>query len=281
MPLFDHHIAVDWSAANKPTRGKDSIWIGTTGQDPINIPTRFAAMDHLARRLHEALAKGERIIIGFDFAFGYPAGTAARLRVEDWQGAWSLIHSNITDGPDNISNRFEAAGTLNALMGEAEGPFWGHPKSQSYANLQWNKPKALFEGRFPEWRLSDKQNKGSHSVWKLCYSGAVGSQTLLGIAALETLRRDPVLGPHLAIWPFETGFADDLSKPILITEIFPSAHKGCETQPYSIRDAQQVAQVSADLAAWDTAEELENRLNAPGLSGVDRSVVKREEGWII
>ena len=48
MPLFDRYIAVDWSAANSPKRGKDSIWIcefGPEGQVPsVNPPTRQAAM---------------------------------------------------------------------------------------------------------------------------------------------------------------------------------------------------------------------------------------------
>jgi len=281
MPLFHHHIAVDWSAANSPTRGKDSIWIGAAGADPINIPTRFAAMDHLARRMHDALARDERMIIGFDFAFGYPVGTAAKLGVADWSGIWSLIHATVKDGPDNVSNRFEAAGQLNKLIGEAEGPFWGHPKTQSYDNLHWGKPKALFARGFPEWRQSDLTTKGAHAVWKLAYSGAVGSQTLLGIAALERFRRDPVLGPHIAIWPFETEFADDLSKPIIITEIFPTAHPDFHQLPYAVKDAQQVAQVSADLAAWDKSGRLREALSADELSDKARAAVLREEGWIV
>ena len=27
MPLFDQYMIIDWSAANSPKRGKDSIWI--------------------------------------------------------------------------------------------------------------------------------------------------------------------------------------------------------------------------------------------------------------
>ncbi len=51
MPLFDRYIAVDWSAANSPKRGKDLIWIGDLGPagrvPSENPPTRHVAMDEI------------------------------------------------------------------------------------------------------------------------------------------------------------------------------------------------------------------------------------------
>ena len=68
MPLFDRYIAVDWSAANTPKRGKDSIWIGELGPDgrapSENPPTRHAAMASITHRLLAALRLDVRALIG-------------------------------------------------------------------------------------------------------------------------------------------------------------------------------------------------------------------------
>src|SRR5258707_13999935 len=82
MALFDTYIIVDWSASNVPKRGKDSIWIccrAPDGERFENPSTRHKARLLLADMLAEAMANGERVLAGFDFPFGYPAGFAARL----------------------------------------------------------------------------------------------------------------------------------------------------------------------------------------------------------
>src|SRR5690348_13277441 len=86
-PLFDAYVMVDWSAAGKPARGKDSIWIcygrrvhGALGRLAIeNIPTRHAARERLVTLFAAERAAGRTVLAGFDFAFGYPDGLAARL----------------------------------------------------------------------------------------------------------------------------------------------------------------------------------------------------------
>src|SRR5437762_12862436 len=80
--LFDTYVIVDWSAASQPKTGRDSIWIcrlGADGESFCNPPTRHAAKGLLADMLAGASARGERVVVGFDFPFGYPAGFAARL----------------------------------------------------------------------------------------------------------------------------------------------------------------------------------------------------------
>src|SRR5260370_17225714 len=81
--LFDHYVIVDWSAASQPKTGRDSIWIcrlGAEGETICNPPTRHAAKGALADMLARANERGERIVLGFAFPFGYPAGFAARPR---------------------------------------------------------------------------------------------------------------------------------------------------------------------------------------------------------
>src|SRR5271157_4199718 len=114
MPLFDTYIIVDWSAARTPKTGRDSIWIcrhRRNGETVANPPTRHAALALLAEMLASAMHQGERVIAGFDFPFGYPAGFARRLGLTGapWRAVWDEIASRVDDQPDNRNNRFEVA----------------------------------------------------------------------------------------------------------------------------------------------------------------------------
>ena len=91
MRLFDAYLAVDWSASAKKAPAKpsrDAVWVGerVVAQDhtPVFEPesyfrTRHACLIHLRERLIEHRDAGRRVFIGFDFAYGYPAGFAAAL----------------------------------------------------------------------------------------------------------------------------------------------------------------------------------------------------------
>ena len=92
MPLFDRIVMVDWSAAAVPTVGRDSIWIGEANAAPRNAPTRSEAMAWLRDAARECVAAGRRLLIGFDFAFGYPMGTADRFG-GGWRGVWAWLAS--------------------------------------------------------------------------------------------------------------------------------------------------------------------------------------------
>ena len=130
MKLFDGYLAVDWSANGKPKQGKDSIWIAIQGvaetEELDNPATRQEAMGRIECLLEQATAAGRRLLVGFDFPFGYPAGTARMLAGRDgWETVWSRVAEVIEDGPRNANNRFDAAASLNAAF-EGEGPFWGN-----------------------------------------------------------------------------------------------------------------------------------------------------------
>src|ERR1051326_5201996 len=133
MPvLFDHYVIVDWSAANQPKTGHDSIWIcdrGPDGETVSNPPTRHAARAHLAGILSHASERGERVILGFDFPFGYPAGFAARLGLSGtpWRALWDEIGRLVEDRPDNKKNRFAVGAALNRRVSGERFPFWGCP----------------------------------------------------------------------------------------------------------------------------------------------------------
>ena len=103
---------------------------------------------------------------------------------------------------------------------------------------------------------------------------------MLGIARLEALRHHPDLGLDIAIWPFETAFADVLDRPITIVEIYPSLFP-LDDPAITPKDRAQVETCIRRFAALDAAGELRPSLGAPAnLSPAERVILLREEGWI-
>jgi len=289
MPLFDEYLVCDWSAANGPKLGKDSIWIATATRrngrvvtsKPENIRTRHEAMEAIRTACLKAVEGGRRLFAGFDFAFGYPAGTAKAIAGKaDWQALWRVLGELIEDDDRNASNRFDVAAFLNRSCFKGNSPFWGHPAGRTYDGLGPKRPKRMPAG-ITEKRRTEMIMTGAQPVWKLAYTGAVGSQSLLGIARLEALRRDPSLKRHIAVWPFETDFAETLGKPVTLAEIYPSAfpvalHDG------EVKDAAQVRTLASAFARLDKADRFRPLLDRPA-SLDDKTIcqVLREEGWIV
>ena len=282
--LYDAHIAVDWSANASPKTGRDSIWISEDGARGINPPTRAEAMAWVRGRIARAKARGERLHIGFDFAFGLTRGAGRALLGEaGWEAYWRHLAERVEDGPRNRSNRFEVGAELNGGA-VADGPFWGHPHQHSYEGL---KPRRCATGGeawphpFPARRHCDARQRGAQEIWKLAYTGSVGSQMLLGVAALERLRRE-VEG--VAVWPFETRFGEDLSAPVLVTEIYPSAGMWDYRRLLdgaSVADEAQVMAVSGMCAEADRRGRFREWLEPADVTPQEREDAVAEEGWIV
>ncbi len=226
--MFDAHVMVDWSAANVPRTGRDSIWIcwrGAGGERLDNPPTRREAKALLYDRLRGALARGERVLLGFDFPFGYPAGFAARLGLGGtaWRAVWDEIARLIEDDDKNRSNRFEVAAALNRRISNRALPFWGCPAKQAGDYLAPTRP-CYDETGLAERRLIDdpRYMPGAQPCWKLAYPGSVGSQVLTGIPIVRALRNDPDLAERARIWPFETGLRAPEDPGLVFAEVYPS-----------------------------------------------------------
>jgi len=288
MPLFDAYLIVDWSANNSPKKGKDSIWIALAGRHGLdwteNLPTRLQAMQRIHEVIANALASGRRLFAGFDFAFGYPAGVAQIIGGSaNWQSVWARLSAVIADDAANRSNAFEVAGELNERIARQTGvmPFWGHPHQHAgrYDHLAPTKNRVAFDV-IPEFRRIEAAVRGAKSLWQLCYNGAVGKQSLLGMAHLEHLRQTTELRDHVSIWPFESRFANDLSKPVLIAEVYPSLISPRPEQG-EVLDAAQVRSLAERYAVLDANDEFEPLLAAPSLRDSDLEAVLNEEGWIV
>lgn len=266
---FDRVIVVDWSAANVPSRGADSIWIGEAGKAPVNPATRAEAEAVLAARIADALAAGERLLIGVDFPLGYPKGFAQAITGRPQALAlWDWLARHLTDSDRNASNRFEVAAALNARL-PGIGPFWGRPAGQDLPGLPARGTERQGHG-LPDRRMADRLATGAQSPWKLYTTGSVGSQALTGIPRLQALRnRFP---GRIAVWPFEPYDR----APVVLAEVFPSllAPQVAAATGYPCKDAAQVDLLARALHALGDGI-------APLLTPDAPPDTLLEEGWIL
>ena len=299
-PLFDAYIMVDWSAAAKPTTGANSIWIGVLAKDArlkhqfraVNIETRLKARAFIEDMVGKLTKRGDKVLLGFDFSLGYPAGTADAIGLDtETQPPWQAMHthlaSKLKDKENNANGRYAIAAGMNYAISKGPFPFWGAPKRDQVSTLSGTKPDftgaTLPEYRIVEAQLRDSKIAAPKSGWQLAYTGAVGSQSLTGIPHVHGLRASL---PNAKIWPFETGFAalddDTLSDvQVLMVEIYPSLLSPTP-EPGEVLDAAQVrvmARHYCDLDAkgrlsveFDTPKSLEN-------GKIDKIITV--EGWIL
>ena len=258
---FDTFVMVDWSGGNDrgPTPCADAIWIGEAGASPLYRRNRQVAEAWLLERIDHALTAGERLCLGFDFPFGYPAGFAEALTGKrDPFALWRWMSERVEDQPKS-NNRFDVAGEINQRFG-GRGPFWANALKRDVPGLP--RTKRAYHNPFPERRAVEHLAKGSFTCWQLAGAGAVGSQVIMGLPVLSRLRA--AFPDHVAVWPFQ-----ELNKRITLVEIWPSLTVGKAPDGW-IKDAWQVAEVSKSLAEC-SPQDLLGHL----------SVTAPEEGWIL
>lgn len=265
---FDTIIAVDWSARSAPSPARptpDAIFacVGRNGtlDTPQYFRTRFAVMDWLDDLLDAEITAGRRVLAGFDFAFGYPDGFADALTGSNsGLAVWDWLSDQIVDESDNTNNRFKIADQINARF-PGTGPFWGAPATVNLKHLP-HKGTARSGHGMVEKRTCERASKTAQPVWKLYTTGAVGSQSLLGIPHLNRLRKR--LGAHCAVWPMQD--ADTVQ--VTLCEIYPSLFPDSSDDANGILDARQVSRVVGQF--FDEMPEL------PKLGAA-----LTQEGWIV
>lgn len=287
--MFDRYIAVDWSASSSPKTGANSIWICNLAQegDPVttNPPTRGRAEEQLRALLCDAIDHGERVLIGFDFPYGYPRGFASALGLEGpaWSAIWRYLAAHVQDARlKNQNNRFEVASAINARL--VHQTFWGRPAAQRQNSLSMRRDQVQYgidaeAADLGEWREVEVMlhRRGSHtqSVWKLWGAGSVGSQALMGIPVLYRLRYDSRLEAISRVWPFEVDIPElpEGHGAVVHAEIWPSL----DGSPYDaglIRDQAQVIRLARSWRHGDRSGTLAAMFIA-------QSSAATEEGWIL
>ena len=265
MRGFDTFVMVDWSGGNDtgPRPRRDAIWACLADRDgagePLYFRNRGRVEDWLSEQIERALGLGQRLCIGFDFPFGYPAGFAAALTGQgDPLALWDWFEARIEDAP-KANNRFDLAGEINRQFG-GEGPFWGNGLKRDVEGLP--RTKRSYQNPFAERRAVEALARGTFTCWQMAGAGSVGGQVMMGLPVLARLRRR--YAPYVSAWPFEP-----LDRPVALVEIWPSL---TVAQPPEgmIKDAWQVQQVALELARRPVAE-LNRMLD----------VTAPEEGWIL
>jgi hypothetical protein len=272
---FDRVIVVDWSAANlptSPTLRSNAVWIGchdAEGGIEWHHRTRATAEAQILTLIQTARADGLRLLIGFDFAMGYPAGFAARLTgIPEAKAVWDWLAGAITDGPDNRNNRFDVAARINAMFPEGPGPFWSHPTGQSWPGLPYRRAGIDYAALgLAEVRAAEVAVPRAKSPWMLFNPGSVGSQSLLGLPVIHRLSRIP----GVAVWPF------DDPAGVVVAEVYPSLLAGevamLANAAGLTADQAQVRLLSRALFNLASRDRLAALFDAPACA--------TEEGWIL
>ncbi len=297
MTIFHTHVIVDWSARSTPSPArptKDAIWWALAKDGAVDEPayarTRHDAVERLADLIATELDAARRVLIGFDFPFGYPAGVAARLTGEASAHAlWTWLAARIEDTKDNANNRFAVAAEINRTY-PGVGPFWGNTTQKK--GKEWPYPdipgksrlRTCRESHPPERRIADSHAKGAKTVWQLAYAGSVGSQVLLGLPAIKRLVEHPRTKGRLAVWPFDTSLRAP-EAPAVIAEIYPSLIRNEVRERMNEGEIPDAAQVRVNAEAFARLD-LQGGLSplfegAPDLDAEERRIIETEEAWIL
>ena len=298
--LFDAYIIVDWSAASKPAQGANSIWIGALARDArlkfqfqaANPSTRLKARDMIASLAERFTARGDKVLVGFDFSLGYPAGTAKAAGLEKagepaWKSMFNHLSSKLKDKEDNSNRRFAIAAGINYAISKGPQPFWGAPARDQITTLSGKKGDfaelPLAEYRIAEAYVRKTFKAKPKSVWQLYGAGSVGSQSLLGIPTVNALTE---MLPNSKVWPFETGLQPLDSEAldgtdIVFAEIYPSL---VEARPEAgeVIDQAQVRALAHHYYSLDEAGKLGPLFGPPArLESTEIAQITTEEGWIL
>ncbi|WP_248304590.1 precorrin-8X methylmutase [Breoghania sp. L-A4] len=220
------------------------------------------------------LEANRRILIGFDFPFGYPAGAARQITGEaDWQVLWKYFADNLEDDvTSNENNRYALAASANLARFDGLGPYWGCPHQHHYDGLSKTRPGGYGQ-RYPNSkRYVEALVPKAQEVWKLSGAGSVGGQSITGMSSLGKLLSSERLSNKISVWPFSKNFSQ-----CVCVEIYPSI-VGRPPEGV-IPDQWQVEQLAMLFSESDSKNELSEYFELK-LPDLEYQKVTTEEGWI-
>jgi hypothetical protein len=282
---FDAFIAIDWSGAAGSYNGIAVATCQPGRGAPRLVPpagTRWSRRE-IAEWLANRLSEGKRLLIGFDFAFGFPfeecgylGGQAEGIR--DIFGLWTLIEERCAAESDFGCR-----------------PFIEHP---DLAHLFWKEgrrpDKWVERKRLAEHACAEATKTRPDTLYKLLHSKQVGKASITGMRVLHYLRT--IKKDHVAIWPFETRRSS--TRHSIIVEIYPTMFR--KLAAGSIAKLRSRADLNRALANLDsrpitqtghlTDHDTDALISAAGLRSIahdpemwkrpDAAARVRREGWI-
>jgi hypothetical protein len=206
IPEFDGFVAIDWSGA---VRNYDGIAVamctpGRAAPRLIKAPGVHWTRKTIAEWLKSQLGSGRRLLIGFDFSFGFPFETDGGYLggkapgIDDIFSLWNLIEARSCGDPDFGCMRFIGDADYTSL-------FW----------LQGSRPTQWIERkRRTEYACAELTKTRPDSLYKMLHSKQVGKASITGMRVLHHIRTSTT--GRVAIWPFEE------VRESAIVEIYPT-----------------------------------------------------------
>jgi hypothetical protein len=286
IPEFDTFIAMDWSGAVGRYSG---IAVATceAGPSPPRLVeprgSRNWTRAAIANWIEDLLDRGERNLVGLDFAFAFPFETKLGYLgglapgVNHIFKLWSLIEAHSGDDPD-----FGCAEFISRP--EYESLFWKSGKRP---------PNWIERKRRTEHACAENTGTRPDTLYKLLHSKQVGKASITGMRVLNHVRSRK--GDRVAIWPFEK--VDSSA----IVEIYPTMFRKIANGSIAkLKSVAELNQAFAKLGSRPLARpakqnlsdhETDALISAAGLrwiarnpevwsKAVLRSRIVLREGWI-
>ena len=244
---FERVVAVDWSGDQGPGQRK-KIWAGVwTASDPSvktgkvtleNGRTRVELMEWLVEMARET----PRMVVGFDFSFGFPA--------------WFMRELGIRSAPEFWRVLADGQGEKWLHKDCADGRFWGRAGSARHG-----KKPAEFCGEHAHRMLRRAETVlkvraeitdplaaakiagiAPKSVFQIGGAGAVGTASLRGMPGLIVLR-----DAGFRIWPFDK---PELRRAPLVVEIYTRLMTGAVTKSSEVARTAYLAKKRRENALY-------------------------------
>ncbi len=179
-------IAIDWSGAKRYAQKK--IWLAEVAPrgELLRLETG-RTRDQVATHLIEEASRGDRMVVGLDFAFSLPQWFMGERGFVAAPALWAALADD---------------GEADRWLAECEPPLWGlkaHPK-----------PALAEHFRATERRAGATAGIGCKAVFQVGGAGAVGTGSIRGMPVLHRLRE-----AGFAVWPFTA------PAPATLVEIYP------------------------------------------------------------
>jgi hypothetical protein len=219
-------VAVDWSGRAGVTGQRRHIWRAVADDGRLVALGSGMSRGEVVDEVVAMARADEELIVGFDFAFSFPAWFVLGYGLTEVGELWAL-----------------AAVEGERWLEECRPPFWGRP----------HKPRpALVE----QLRLTDAscQPVGGarpKSVFQVGGAGAVGTGSIRGMPYLPRLR-----AAGFSVWPF-----DPAGSP-LVVEIYPRALTGPVRKSVAAARAAYLEDWTLPLGLRRLAQESEDAFDA-------------------
>jgi hypothetical protein len=216
-------VAVDWSGAKAGSEKR--IWLAEVFDGRV---VRLEDGRSRAEVIDEVISIGlasrlshEHLVVGLDFAFGFPMALANRMFADlHSRSLWRAVR-----------DRGES------WLAECEPPFWGRPGKP---NPHGRREGPVGERSHDQFRATESalraEGLSPKSVLQVGGAGSVGTGSVRGIPHLLTLAE-----AGFSIWPF------DEASELTVFEIYPRIHTGPVVKSSELARKQY-------LAGWEVAK---------------------------